>query len=38
VGKWTYPARPHLGATAWFLLAGKGKNPYWLESQAKAAE
>jgi exo-beta-1,3-glucanase (GH17 family) len=31
VDKWTYPARPHLGATAWFLLAVRGVNPYWLE-------
>jgi hypothetical protein len=26
---WTYPVRPHLGATAWFLL--QGANPYWLD-------
>jgi hypothetical protein len=27
---WTYPARPHLGATAWFLLASQKANPYWF--------
>lgn len=28
---WIYPRRRHLGATAWFLFAALGKNPYWLE-------
>jgi hypothetical protein len=28
--KWTYPARVHLGASAWFILASRGVNPYWL--------
>lgn len=31
VGMWSYPARPHLGATAWFIMAATGKNPYWLD-------
>lgn len=30
VGPWTYPKRPHVGATAWFLLAARGANPFWL--------
>jgi exo-beta-1,3-glucanase (GH17 family) len=38
VDKWTYPARPHLGASAWFLLAGHGTNPYWLEGPPKPFE
>jgi hypothetical protein len=28
--KWNYAARPHVGATAWFLLASNGVNPYWF--------
>lgn len=28
--KWNYAVRPHVGATAWFLLAANGTNPYWL--------
>ena len=27
---WNYAVRPHVGATAWFLLASNGVNPYWL--------
>jgi len=30
-GEWTYKPRQHIGATAWFLLAARGRNPYWLE-------
>lgn len=30
IDKWTYPRRLHIGATAWFLLAQRGVNPYWL--------
>jgi len=26
---WKYYARPHLGATAWFIFAERGFNPYW---------
>jgi hypothetical protein len=28
--RWNYAVRPHVGATAWFLLASNGANPYWL--------
>jgi hypothetical protein len=28
-GSWVYYRRPHLGATAWFMLASMGYNPYW---------
>jgi hypothetical protein len=28
-GPWTYYRRPHVGATAWFVLASLGYNPYW---------
>ncbi|MBS1807446.1 MAG: hypothetical protein JST84_04565 [Acidobacteria bacterium] len=28
--KWIYPPQPHLGATAWFILASRKVNPYWL--------
>src|SRR5205823_973399 len=31
VDKWTYPARQHIGATAFFLLAARGRNAYWIE-------
>jgi hypothetical protein len=31
VGQWTYPSRPALGSTCWFLLAAAGVNPYWVE-------
>jgi hypothetical protein len=27
---WLYPNAPHVGATAWFLFAAMGKNPYYL--------
>lgn len=27
---WLYPDSPHVGATAWFLFAAMGKNPYYL--------
>ena len=27
---WLYPNSPHVGATAWFLFAVMGKNPYYL--------
>ena len=32
VRPWTYPPLPHIGATAWFLLAHYGvqANPYWF--------
>lgn len=36
VGPVTYPRRQHLGATAWFLLAAAGVNPYWLEGPPAA--
>ena len=26
---WEYNARPHIGATAWYLFAGLRYNPYW---------
>jgi len=32
VDDWTYPMRLHVGATAWFLLASLGVNPYWSAS------
>ena len=31
-GKWTYPNDPHIGATAWYLFAELGVNPYYLET------
>lgn len=36
-GKWNYPRRQHLGATAWFLLAMRAANPYWLEGLPSSA-
>ena len=27
---WLYYRRPHVGATAWALLAERGANPFWL--------
>ncbi len=32
VDMWKYPARDHVGATAWFVLAAHGANPYWIDS------
>lgn len=29
-GTWIYTNEPHIGATAWFLFAALGKNPYYL--------
>ncbi len=37
--KWKYPARRHVGATAWFLLgSGRGGNPYWLSGVPEVNE
>ena len=33
---WTYPRRLHLGATAWFILASLGINPYWVTGPPRA--
>lgn len=30
--EWRYYRRLHVGATAWFIFAEIGKNPYWLAS------
>lgn len=30
-GQWTYPRRLHIGATAWYLLARQGVNPFWMQ-------
>ncbi|MFX1517255.1 MAG: hypothetical protein ACFFC6_13205 [Promethearchaeota archaeon] len=27
--EWVYNNRPHIGATAWFIFAERGFNPYW---------
>ncbi len=35
---WDYPPLPHLGATAWFLLAYQGVNPYWMNMTALTPE
>lgn len=35
VGPWTYPRRPHVGASAWFIMASLGANPYWLDGPPK---
>ena len=29
---WLYPNNPHIGATAWYIFAMLGKNPYYLSS------
>jgi hypothetical protein len=28
---WTYPRRGHIGATAWYLFAKAGVNPFWMK-------
>jgi len=30
---WLYYGRPHVGATAWYILAERGVNPFWMGSQ-----
>jgi hypothetical protein len=29
---WSYNRRPHVGATAWLVLAAARANPFWLAS------
>jgi len=31
---WLYPNWPHIGATAWFIFASLGVNPYFVERKA----
>jgi len=31
---WLYPDWPHIGATAWFIFAALGVNPYFIEPAA----
>jgi len=31
---WSYPSAPHVGATAWFLLALQRHNPFWNQNVA----
>jgi hypothetical protein len=31
---WLYPDWPHIGATAWFIFAALGVNPYFIERAA----
>jgi len=30
---WTYSSAPHVGATAWYLMAAQGRNPFALAAQ-----
>jgi hypothetical protein len=34
---WLYPDWPHIGATAWFIFAGLGVNPYYVADAVSGA-
>ncbi len=36
--QWLYYKRGHVGATAWYMLAKQGVNPYWIGADTSSSE